>query len=517
MSDGKSNDREDVGSSEATDSSHDARRLELVFGVVGPTGIDIDHVVDVLTRELRSMDYASDTVHLSHLILKKLNHDGVFGSEYERIDTLMKMGTHLKDKADQPDMVARFAIQAVRAFRKRKADPSLGRAYIVRSFKRKEEVALFRSIYGEQFILISLYSPKESRIEYVRRRLGPTMKLGELDAGGLSKRLSDRDYQEDGVNNGQQVGKTFPLADYFVNTDSRPQLEADLHRLVRLTFGDPYISPTKEEEGMFFAQAAALRSLDLSRQVGACINVPTSDSHSPGGKAVPRAGGGLYWAADKDVARDAEVGFDSNVIIKRHILEDALDRLGRAGWLNASIKDRPISELLSEALLVEGAFLEESTFYDVIEYGRAVHAEMAAITAAARSGIKIEGGTLYCTTFPCHICARHIVSAGLRRVLFVEPYEKSRVRDLYPDSIAIEPRVEIDSRVSFCAFTGTAPRRYMDFFQSRGSKKKKDGSVLGQAGLASYKRWEKKIYHVDLLEKLAIDETKQVPFWPPTD
>lgn len=497
--------------------SPDDRRLELVFGVVGPTGIDIDHVVDALTRELRSMDYAAQTVHLSELILKRLGHNGEFSSEYDRIDTLMKMGTHLKAKANQPDMVARFAIQAIRTFRRMNTSSGLGRAYIVRSFKRKEEVALFRSIYGEQFVLISLYASKESRIEYVHRRLGPTMRLNQLGAADLAKKLIETDYQEGSVSNGQQVGKTFPLADYFLNTANRRQVEADVNRLVRLTFGDPYISPTSEEEGMYFAQAAALRSLDLSRQVGACINVPRYDVQITGSNEVPRAGGGLYWGTDKAVARDAEVGFDSNVVIKRHVLEDAFDRLMKAGWLKDDVKNRPMRELLSEALLGNDAFLEDSTFYDVIEYGRAVHAEMAAITAAARAGIRVEGGTLYCTTFPCHICARHIVSAGIRRVVFIEPYEKSRVRDLYPDSIAIEPAIESEERVGFCAFTGVAPRRYIDFFQSKGPKKQKDGSVLDRDGIASYKRWEKKIYHVDLLEQLAVSEIKPIPAWPPLE
>ena len=75
---------------------------------------------------------------------------------------------------------------------------------------------------------------------------------------------------------------TFPLADYFVTSESRPELERHLKRLVQLTFGNPYISPTRDEQAMFFAKAASLRSLDLSRQVGATIVSKDGDILSTG-------------------------------------------------------------------------------------------------------------------------------------------------------------------------------------------------------------------------------------------
>jgi deoxycytidylate deaminase len=72
------------------------------------------------------------------------------------------------------------------------------------------------------------------------------------------------------------------------------------------------------------------------------------------------------------------------------------------------------------------------------DYIRAVHAEMAAITDAARHDISITGCTLYTTTFPCHDCAKHIVASGIRRVVYIEPYRKSLVQEFYPDSIAVD-------------------------------------------------------------------------------
>lgn len=56
---------------------------------------------------------------------------------------------------------------------------------------------------------------------------------------------------------------------------------------------------------------------------------------------------------------------------------------------------------------------------------RAVHAEANAITYAARFGVALDGCTLYCTTHPCLACARLLVSAGVREVVFVETFPEA--------------------------------------------------------------------------------------------
>src|SRR5260370_6706533 len=111
---------------------------------------------------------------------------------------------------------------------------------------------------------------------------------------------------------------------------------------------------------------------------------------------------------------------------------------------------------------------------NLIEFGRAVHAEMAALIDAARRGVSVSGCTMYVTTFPCHLCARHIVAAGIRRLVYIEPYAKSRTADLYPDSIAIE-QAPCD-KVQFEPFVGIAPRQYMKLFSME--PRMSDGRIL---------------------------------------
>jgi cytidine deaminase len=123
--------------------------------------------------------------------------------------------------------------------------------------------------------------------------------------------------------------------------------------------------------------------------------------------------------------------------------------------------------------------LPETGLRDITEYGRAVHAEMSALSSVGRTGATTRGATLFCTTFPCHTCAKHIAAAGISRVVFVEPYPKSKARDLHSDAIDLVGEALGESRKSdltatvaeertrFEPFLGVGPRRYFDLFSMR--------------------------------------------------
>jgi len=104
---------------------------------------------------------------------------------------------------------------------------------------------------------------------------------------------------------------------------------------------------------------------------------------------------------------------------------------------------------------------------DLTEYGRVVHAEMEALLSCSRGGFSTAGTTLYCTTFPCHNCAKHIIAAGVLRVVYVEPYPKSKALQFHDDSIARDGGVSQDGMVRFEPFVGIGPRRFFDLFSMR--------------------------------------------------
>lgn len=57
---------------------------------------------------------------------------------------------------------------------------------------------------------------------------------------------------------------------------------------------------------------------------------------------------------------------------------------------------------------------------------RTAHAEQNAIAHAARLGIALEGGTLYCKMTPCYACAKMIINAGIERVVSLNDYHASQ-------------------------------------------------------------------------------------------
>ena len=86
---------------------------------------------------------------------------------------------------------------------------------------------------------------------------------------------------------------------------------------------------------------------------------------------------------------------------------------------------------------------------------------------------------MYVTTFPCHECARHIVISGIKRVVYVEPYPKSLVSELFRDSISVDSDEQSDQRIQFVPFVGIAPSVYSQLFRLTPSRirKQKDGKI----------------------------------------
>jgi len=246
-----------------------------------------------------------------------------------------------------------------------------------------------------------------------------------------------------------------------------------LWRCLNLIFGNPYTTPLFDEMAMFMAFANSSMSADLSRQVGAIIAL-NGQIIGTGCNDTPRAGGGLYSPeyneggteiSDSENGRDYKRGVDSNVQEKNKIMEEL---------------SKMIPEVHSDELRRR---LESSRIKDLTEFGRVVHAEMDAITSCARMGIGIQGGTLYCTTFPCHNCAKHIIASGVTRVVYVEPYPKSKALEFHSESIVLGLSNDMKDKVSFEPFVGVGPRNFINLFSMKmgmGFNMKRKDSESGQ-------------------------------------
>ena len=72
----------------------------------------------------------------------------------------------------------------------------------------------------------------------------------------------------------------------------------------------------------------------------------------------------------------------------------------------------------------------------------AVHAEQNAIVQAAKYGINISGATLYCTHQPCVICAKIIINAGIKRVVYKNGYPDEFSLQLFNEANVIVEKYE---------------------------------------------------------------------------
>ncbi|MFC1485033.1 cytidine/deoxycytidylate deaminase family protein [bacterium] len=65
------------------------------------------------------------------------------------------------------------------------------------------------------------------------------------------------------------------------------------------------------------------------------------------------------------------------------------------------------------------------------ELCRGLHAEQNALLFASSSGIDTNGGTLYCINQPCILCAKMIVQAGVKRVVYIKDYPDILAREIF--------------------------------------------------------------------------------------
>jgi deoxycytidylate deaminase len=491
-----------------TDKIPKFERPELVFGFVAPIGANIGQAVGFFKKTLQSLGYIVEEVkvtdafkHFREVVRpdEPLEHKRT----KERYQTHIAYGNQLRRHFRDDSLLALTSIVRLRRkrLRERKDPPPQfqGIAYLVHQFKRKEEVELFRAVYGNIFFQVSVYSRRGARVDYLATSFSEGAN-GKATTSFVAdaETIINKD-ENDTDTHGQQVGQIFHDADFIINLDiAVPSLENQVTRFCELIFGANNHSPTHSEYGMFLAKAAALRTLDLSRQVGAAIFSVHGEVITLGSNEVPKAHGGTYWSGGEEDDRDYVRGVDSNDLRKRQILREVLE----------------IANPENVESLLSSSEIKNSQFMDALEYGRIVHAEMSAISDAARLGRSIKDATLFTTTFPCHMCAKHIVASGIVRVVFLEPYPKSLAARLHSDSISIEEndrgRYRHYPAVEFEHFYGITPRRYRELF-SRGKRKDAEGQFVhfGRNGTALPILDVRHPFYVHL-ESRVVDEVKKL-------
>lgn len=439
---------------------------EIVIGIVSAVGTKSKRVIDPLIDRLRIFGYTAEEIRVSSILPNYRAGEG----EYKRIRHYMEAGDDLRKKAGNNAILAAGVAKLVS---EKRGAPRVveKKAFIVNSLKHPDEVAFLRKVYGEGFYLFGLHADEKRRHRFLTEDKG----CSQAEADDLI-----RIDENENIDHGQKTRDTYHLSDFFLSLGrNEDQVEKTIQRFLDLIFSDPYKNPTFDEFGMFMAFNSSVRSSDLSRQVGAVIS-KNKQIIATGANDVPQSGGGLYWAEvdaetgevkDQAGGKDYTREEDSNKRAQIEIIEEiALSAL--KGGLVAPEQEEKFKSVL-----------RNSKISDLTEFGRVVHAEMEALLSCTRAGIPTADATLYCTTFPCHNCAKHIIAGGIKRVVYVEPYPKSKALEFHSESIHLKTHLDEkvnESLVVFEPFIGVGPRRFLDLFSMNlgsGSKLKRKGKL----------------------------------------
>lgn len=476
---------------------------ELIFAVVGPAGSGTSWIALALQEAILKAVPDSEVV-----VLKASQAISAWASAKEfPIDETSKLSRakSLQDagdaiRAQDSAGVAVSLISEIIASRESalpKREEGGGepfRVFILDSLKNPAEVSLLRNVYQEAFCLIGVVCEDQKRHSRLRNEKCNSSSGEDID------RFIERD-QDCGFDSGQKVSETFHLADYFVDNTHDRFLDAikrnenpdwdvneQLGRLIDILTFKKVVRPTASETGMFHAHGAKMTSACLSRQVGAALMDKAGNLLATGKNEVPSAGGGVYGGGFVvDEQNDHRCAFSVEYCSSNKHQDLIIGEL---------------IEVVPELKGVDAAslkkILKKTGIGRLLEFSRAVHAEMDALLTAARQSISPVGSRLFVTTFPCHYCARHIVSAGVDEVQYIEPYPKSLAFELHGDAIANSKAVWISPsdavvanndlivksgngrfapKVLFRAFTGVAPRLYRQAFMKDRKLKDEQGKM----------------------------------------
>ncbi|UIN36911.1 anti-phage dCTP deaminase [Methylobacterium oryzae] len=508
--------RPPAAAARATSQEHLTENLanELFIGFVGPGGSGSGQAAMILKEFLETQAVGDRTyeVHIlkasteikawarkngKDLSLVETAHKSLDGVEH-----MQNLGDEMRLSFRDNAAVARAIMARIRAVRATASGRPEGeidgkpRAYLIESLRHPSEAQLLRRVYQDAFTLVGVVCEEDERRKRLIRDLfgfGDRGKQENLDrVSAFMARDADAP-----ASHGQHVIDTFHEADFFVDNSKDAQndprntaMNEPLRRLVRMLTASEVIRPKIGETAMHQAHSAQLRSACLSRQVGAALVDAGGNVVSTGANDVPKAGGGLYGADFDDEAPDHRCAYRPDKFCSSNREQNAIigELIDKYPALSEG-RTRP--QALGE--------LRRTKIGGLIEFSRAVHAEMDAILAAARTGTSPRGCRLYVSTFPCHYCARHIVAAGIDEVQYIEPYPKSQAIALHCDAITTdsegwEPPSQAQPlerpgparetaeqprkapKVLFHPFVGVAPRMYARvFLKDRDYKDKATG------------------------------------------
>jgi len=378
-----------------------SKKKNLVIGLSGPYGSGCSSLAGDIENIIKNWPGCLvKPIHVADLI--ETYYTPITGEKLAISDTdlsekrkaLQAAGTELR-KMD-PELIGRLVSAEIHNHddeitKNSKFDSIDVIVYVIDSLKNKYDLQLLQRTYLNEFYFVFNYADRETRwrrmVDYKSWDKNDRVKFEQRDAVDQNEKNETPGVKD----RGQQVQKLASKADFYIvnnNNNNREKLSEDGKRLIRLLFGDVKNQPTVHERNMHIAYSASNASFCLSRQVGAAIVDSHGNLLSVGHNDVPKASGGLYSSEDDIDRRCYSVG-------DRSCINDVNKKERFKELSNAIAKKFDLNERKDEI----AGILEDSSFSEVIEYCRAVHAEMDALLSVARAAKgRTFGATMYVTT-----------------------------------------------------------------------------------------------------------------------
>jgi len=313
------------------------------------------------------------------------------GDEASRHD-LQAFGDELRGEHGGQYLATRVCEQISSEF-----DATSSQKWVLDSIRNPHEVHFLRQ-FSADFFLFGVYATKDRRWQ----RSHPMYEGNQ--------REFDEDDERDTGRRSEPVGQR--VEDCFVEADVVFSNDKQFEVVGNESFGafkrkvEGYVDlccnplsrrqPTIAESLMAVAYALSQRSSCLQRKVGAVIVDEEGNVISSGFNEVPRE--------------------------DRPCVEVYRKCRRRKDWERFQ---NLLQETLPESRENHQKFLERvRREFRMLDHCRALHAEENAIVNLARYGrsVSLDKCELYCTTYPCRLCANKIVNLGISRVVYCEPY-----------------------------------------------------------------------------------------------
>ena len=296
---------------------------------------------------------------------------------------------------------------------------------VVDSIRNPAEIKFFREKYPE-FILVGVFADYEIRWERAK------------DTYSGSKDRFDADEQKDKgtfePQFGQRISDCFFESDLILSNNDSISIEgenqsyrdmlAKISAYLNALKNPASSNPTLKETLMAAAYTSGRRSKCIKRKVGAVIADKYDRIISSGFNGVPfglQECGPLLGKCYRDVKRE-DIG---KKISENLEIEDVNKAIG---IVKKNVK--------------------------LLELCRALHGEESAILNLVGRGVDLADSTIYVTTYPCNLCANKIVQAGIKNVIYFEPYPVEEAKKIFREAnITSEP------------FEGVTFRAFFRFYQ----------------------------------------------------